>query len=97
MSGTGRTRPDRCLPWPLCVWFVNLSPPHPQGMAVAQGVKDLAPRGLSLLRGDVGQAAEVLRDGKRLLQQSREVAAEAKDTIQKAKRRPANEQGMKFV
>ena len=49
------------------------------------------------LRGDVSQAAEILRDGKALIHQSQAVVQEAKDTIQKVKRKPANEQGMKFV
>ena len=68
-----------------------------KAVAVVKGAKQLGGRGMSLLRGDVSQAAEILRDGKALIHQSQAVVQEAKDTIQKVKRKPANEQGMKFV
>lgn len=59
--------------------------------------KQIKERGMSLLRGDIGQAREILRDGQRLFQQSSAIANEAKDTIQRVKRKAPNEQGMKFV
>ena len=66
------------------------------GEAIQTG-KQIKERGMSLLRGDISQAREILRDGQRLVHQSREIASEAKDTIQRVRRKPVNEQGMKFV
>ena len=59
--------------------------------------KDVGQRGMSLLRGDLSQAQEIVRGGHNVLQASQKVASEARDTIQKAKAAHGQGYGLRFV
>jgi hypothetical protein len=70
---------------------------YSKGKAVYDTSKELKSRGMSLLRGDLSQAHELMRGGHNVMKASQSALGEAKNTIEKAKKAKGSGFGLKYV